>query len=129
MGRGRIQSLLGSGCGEERWTPFPWGSGADRDQPPDCPLYLLHSVSRLRGWQGGGGGLEVGGGPARAAVDGLGQDGMEHGMEHGLVMCRQTRSTDGGGVGPRGPGQGLHQSQHRGKLLGSEYISRNLVMD
>lgn len=81
-------------------TPAPdglWTSG--RSAAPLChradirhPLYLLYSVSWLRGWQGRGGGLDVRGGAARAAVDGLGWDGMESmGWQNELVMWMGNR--------------------------------------
>lgn len=101
--------------------PWMWGGALDpflrgqtSGQPPYCPLYLLHSVSWLRGWQGRGGGLKVRGYPARAVVDGLGEDGMEsmewraglvmwmrHGqgtwMEEGSVHVGTGKSDDGSG--------------------------------
>lgn len=55
--------------------PSLWGSGIDIRSATLFSLYLLHSVSWLRGWRGRGGGLEVRGGTARAAVDGLGRMG------------------------------------------------------
>lgn len=81
--------------------------GQTSDQPPYCSLYLLHSVSRLRGWQGRGRGLKVRGGPARVAVDGLRQDGMES-MEwrSELVMWMGHRKNmEGGRISPRGHGK------------------------
>lgn len=44
---------------------------------PPTPCYLLHSGSRLAGWWGQGGALEVERSSARAAVDGLGWDGVK----------------------------------------------------
>lgn len=62
------------------------------DQPPYYPLYLLYSVSWLRGWRTGGGGLKIRGGTARVAVDGLGWDGMESmGWQSELVVRVRNR--------------------------------------
>lgn len=89
-------------------------------------------MSRLRGWQGRGGGLKVRGGPARAAVDGLGQDGMES-MEwrSELVMQMDTEEEHGWrkdwSTWAWDRAMGLDQHEHRRKLLWFEYISRNLI--
>lgn len=68
---------------KESAHPFPgpsrpcWASGETgalgptRSRPPPASHYLLHSGSRLGGWWGQGGALEVGRSSARAAVDGL----------------------------------------------------------
>lgn len=68
---------------KESAHPFPgpsrpcWASGETGapgptwSHPPPASHYLLHSESRLGGWWGQGGALEVGRGSARAAVDGL----------------------------------------------------------
>ena len=68
---------------EESMCPFPglsrpcWARGQGSSGPqngvtyPPASHYLLHSGSRLGGWWGRGGALEVGRGSARAAVDGL----------------------------------------------------------
>lgn len=59
---------------------------------------LLHSVSWLRGWRGRGGGLEVRGGTARAAVDGLGRMGWRAWMAERVSDedGKQVSDVDGG---------------------------------
>lgn len=78
--------------------PLLWGSGVDIRSATLTPLYLLHSVSWLRGWRGRGGGLEVRGGTARAAVDGLGRMGWRAWMAERVSDedGKQVRDVDGG---------------------------------
>lgn len=65
---GALQALLGPGDG----SSGPLCRAQTNTAPPTpASHYLRHSGSRLGGWWGGGGALEVGRGSGRAAVDGL----------------------------------------------------------